>query len=556
MKENTKNNIKNMITLAGIVLMVFLSFQVWYSYETSYKITFIERVESQDARTAVIFQMRGEPGISPLGKSDLSNRTKGRVIVERDGEKIKTQDFTVDNRGEALQEENWEVHFYPAGVEIVLYDLSLRDARPEEADGTAAENDGDDMGKDEQNGKIQPEGSADNEAHSVREQGETILVYYEEGGFSGYSEEEILSEITARYDGQVSFLREENDRYYFQADGFEFSVADDFYMTDDYEEAYLNFGIEQFRHGHNRNMEFEKVANERGETYDIPVVDFHGRNVGEAESFCNACCDLVEQLQETVGFEQIGYFEGEDRRYFDLMPYLENYNRTELYNALYLAIERDSLEVWQKDGQDGGSLIENAEGNGSGETDGESPGQSAEEMPEVWKNYEADCFYRKKDGTELRMVGVDRAAGSSYYALLKAENGVITSVVNWDPYLGHGGGAKWIDFLEDEQIGFSCLSWDGGDRGRLYRTEDGGKTFEEITWPSGNKELPDGTLYNPFVMPYEVWEEDGKLKMSVSQGPNGDYYEDGVWVYGLYESEDRGENWTYLGVMEDEDTRE
>lgn len=57
-------------------------------------------------------------------------------------------------------------------------------------------------------------------------------------------------------------------------------------------------------------------------------------------------------------------------------------------------------------------------------------------------------------------------------------------------------------------------------------------------------------------MPYKVWEEDGKLKMLISQGPEGDYYEDGVWVYGLYESEDMGKNWTYAGVTQGEDTRE
>ena len=60
MKDTAKSNIKYVITLAGIILMVFLSFQVWYGYETEYKITFIERVESPDGRTAVIFQMRGE----------------------------------------------------------------------------------------------------------------------------------------------------------------------------------------------------------------------------------------------------------------------------------------------------------------------------------------------------------------------------------------------------------------------------------------------------------------------------------------------------------------
>ena len=538
MKDTAKSNIKYVITLAGIILMVFLSFQVWYGYETEYKITFIERVESPDGRTAVIFQMRGEPMGIFSGMMDPSNRTKGKVIVERDGEKIKTQDFTVDNRGEALCRENWEVWFYPAGAEIALYDLSLHDVLPEEADGTAAENDGAGMAQKEQNEKILPQNGADNKVHSARERGETIFVYYEESGFAGYSEEEIISGITARYDGQVSFLREENGRYYFQADGFEFSVEDDLYMTDDYEEAYFGSLARGFSHNHNRSMEFEKNVDENGKVFYIPVVGYYGRGAGMSESFSNACCDLVEQLQKTVGFDRIGYFEGEERRYFDLIPYLDNYNRTELYNALYLAIERDSLEIWQS--VEGGTGAMGTE----------------EEMLETYKNYDTACFYRKKDGTELRMVSVDRAAGSSYYVLLEEKNGALISVVNRNPHLGSGGEAMWIDFLEDEQTGFSCLSYNGGSLGSLYRTWDGGRTFEEITWPSGNKELPDGTLYNPFVMPYKVWEEDGKLKMLISQGPEGDYYEDGVWVYGLYESEDMGKNWTYAGVTQGEDTRE
>lgn len=534
-----KDKIKNLITLAVIILIVLLSFYFWYGYETNYKITFIERVESQDGRTAVIFQMLGEPGRSSFDKTDYSKeRTKGRVIAERDGEEIDRQDFTVRSRGEAPTGENWEVEFYPGGVEIVLYDILPDDVSGEEAVGTA------------------PIDGAGNAVRDMRKLVKTIPVYYDKDGFGGYSEEEIISWIVDRYDGQVSYLRTENGRYFFQADGFEFSAANDFHVTDDYEEAYLSYLAEQFSHDHNRAVTFEKGTGRDGEDVYIPVIDFFGRHTGESESFSNACCDLVEGLQKTVVFEQIGYFEGEDRHYFDLTPYLEDYSRTELYNALYVAIERDSLEVWQKkDAERGRSDSEkNADGSGGAERNGEESEQKAEEsasefpeeMPEVWKNYDADCVYKKKDGTELCMVGVDRAAGSSYYALLAAEDGVYTSVVNWDPYLGHGGGAKWIDFLEDEKIGFSCLSYSGGSKGSLYRTADGGASFEEVTWPSGEKKLPDGSLYNPFIMPEKVWEESGKLYMLVSQGPEGDYYEDGVRVYGLYESEDMGKSWSYV----------
>ena len=538
-----RDHIKSVFMAAGIAAMVLLSFWGWYSYETDYKITFIERKESPDGRTAVIFQMRGEAAGSPLSMSSIPDMTKGRVIVDRDGEKIKTEDFMVFNWGEPLCEDNWEVQFYPGGVEIILRDM------PEKKEmETGAEKDESDVSSATGNNEQQ-----------------IVVCYEQDGEFEAYSDEEIISWITERYDNKVSYLRKENGRYYFQADGFTFSVNNDFRMTDDYEESYFSYLAQQFSYGHNRITEFEKKADENGETVYVPVVGFHGRQPGEVESFSNACCDLVEELQEAVGFDEIGYFDENSRCYFGLTPYLEDYDRTTLYNALYRAVEKDSLEVWQdrESGADGAAREEGASGeeNASGEknisgADTEaSQMEHLEEMPEEWKDYEADCFYRKKDGTELRMVGVDRAAGSSYYVLLSAENWVNTSVVNWDPYLGHGGSARWIDFLDGEEIGFSCLAYSGGSLGSLYRTEDGGKSFQEITYPSAEIKLPDGTLYNPFIMPDKIWEEDGILYMMAGQGPNGDYYENGVWVYGLYESKDMGKSWTYTGTAEGEDYR-
>lgn len=357
-----------------------------------------------------------------------------------------------------------------------------------------------------------------------------------EGKAPVYSEEEIIAEITARYDNQVSFLEERDGRYYFQADGFEFSAANDMQITDDYEESYYTYQVRNY--GGNRIVELEKTVDENGVTqYEAVLVGTYGRAPRAQESFCNACCDIVENTQALIGYQKIGYYQGEDRRYFELAPYLENYDRVKLYNDMYLALEEDSLRAWQTDGN------------------GAASDAGLKEMPEEWKDYKEDCAYRKKDGTQLRMVGVDRAAGSSFYVLLKAENGVNSSVVNWDPYLGSGGGAAWIDFLEDEMTGFSCLAYNGGSLGSLYRTQDGGESFTEITWPSAKRELPDGSLYNPFVMPEKVWEEDGKLKMLVGQGPEGDYYEDGAWVYGLYESEDMGKNWVYAGTQKGKDTR-
>ena len=308
-----KHHIKTAFMAIGIAAMVFISFFGWYSYETDYKVTFIERKESSDGRTAVIFQMRGEAAGASFGGqvSAYPEMTKGRVIVERDGEKIKTEDFMLFNWGEPLKEDNWEVQFYPAGVEIILMDYGT-------------------------------------DSQSVMKEREHIEVYYSESGeFEAYSKEEIVSEITDRYGDQVVYLEEKDGKYYFQADGFVFSVINDFRMTDDYEASYFGYLAQQFSYGHNRITEFEKSEDENGGIVYVPVMEFLGRQPGEVESFSNACCDLVEELQEIVDFDRIGYFEQDNRCYFELAPYLGNYDRTELYNALYRAVEKDSLEVWQ-----------------------------------------------------------------------------------------------------------------------------------------------------------------------------------------------------------------
>lgn len=69
----------------------------------------------------------------------------------------------------------------------------------------------------------------------------------------------------------------------------------------------------------------------------------------------------------------------------------------------------------------------------------------------------------------------------------------------------------------------------------------------KVELPSPQITLPDNTLYNPFVMPEKVYEEDGKLYLLMGQGPDGDYYGEKGFCAGLYESENHGKNWNYLG---------
>lgn len=97
--------------------------------------------------------------------------------------------------------------------------------------------------------------------------------------------------------------------------------------------------------------------------------------------------------------------------------------------------------------------------------------RSAQEYLELYLTYEADAVDTLTDGSEYRMVPVDQAAGSRYYVLLLVQaDGKTAEVVNSDPYLGMGGAAKWIHFLDDGKTGFTCLSYSGGAKGAFYRT--------------------------------------------------------------------------------------
>ena len=149
------------------------------------------------------------------------------------------------------------------------------------------------------------------------------------------------------------------------------------------------------------------------------------------------------------------------------------------------------------------------------------------------------------------MLPVDRAAGSSYYSFVAYKKGSsIPSVINENPYCGSGGQASWIEFIDDTNLGFSCLTYNGGDDALLFRTEDGGRSFAQVNYPSARVKLSDGTMYNPFTIPEKVWKEDDALYMLVGQSPwSGDYNgdEEGGHPAGLYVSYNEGISFEYIG---------
>ncbi len=173
--------------------------------------------------------------------------------------------------------------------------------------------------------------------------------------------------------------------------------------------------------------------------------------------------------------------------------------------------------------------------------------ENSQALLDHYLSIEPSCTFVTEDGLEYRMVGVDRALGSSFYVLIGVEEqGRNCTFVNPDPYNGSGGESRWITFV-DEKLGFSCLSHAAGSYGSLYRTEDGGCSWEVVEYPSPNVKLSDGTDYNPFVMPEKIYADEGILYMEVGQGSDGDYYDAELgFCYGLYQSSDAGRNWEFV----------
>lgn len=167
---------------------------------------------------------------------------------------------------------------------------------------------------------------------------------------------------------------------------------------------------------------------------------------------------------------------------------------------------------------------------------------------EVGYNYnegEETFFLNEKLGYQLSVV--DAALGTRFYNLLQTtDSGENWELHNPDPFLGKTGGAAGISFI-DESLGFIALSRFAGTQAYLYRTIDGGISYEQIELPTYEVLLGENDSYDPFVFPTMPYEEDGKLFMLVGQGQDGDYK---GGIDALFQSEDRGETWTFVHEME------
>lgn len=154
----------------------------------------------------------------------------------------------------------------------------------------------------------------------------------------------------------------------------------------------------------------------------------------------------------------------------------------------------------------------------------------------------ADEFYLSKQvGYRLEITGA--ALGSRAYSLTGTTDGWHTwNTINADPFSGMLGSAVGITFLNDK-LGFLCLSYSGGSKGQLYRTEDGGVSYKKVNFPEVKAALSSGETYNPFDLPEMPYEKDGNLNVLVGQGSDGDY---NGGCKALYQSTDNGLTWKYI----------
>lgn len=175
------------------------------------------------------------------------------------------------------------------------------------------------------------------------------------------------------------------------------------------------------------------------------------------------------------------------------------------------------------------------------DTDVDSDKNNKWEVGYSYNEGEETFFLNKNLGYQLSVV--DAALGSRFYALLQTQNGGQNwETINGDPYLNNTGVSSGITFI-NESLGFIGLSHSGGVRAELYRTNNGGLSYEEVSLPKIEIPLGENQLQEPYDFPEMPYEENGKLLLLVGQGQDGDYK---GGVKALYQSEDKGKTWEYV----------
>ena len=146
-------------------------------------------------------------------------------------------------------------------------------------------------------------------------------------------------------------------------------------------------------------------------------------------------------------------------------------------------------------------------------------------------------FYLDADHS-MRLAVTDAAAGSRFYEFYNGD------IHNAEPFGGTIGVAEGLS-CTDVRTGFILLSFASRDSSLMYYTEDGGKSFQQVTLPvedaaadmEGNAFSFTAGDMDYIETPYE---EDGMLKVRVSTSAAD------LETYALlFVSEDAGNSWKY-----------
>ncbi|UOQ48981.1 oxidoreductase [Gracilibacillus caseinilyticus] len=97
----------------------------------------------------------------------------------------------------------------------------------------------------------------------------------------------------------------------------------------------------------------------------------------------------------------------------------------------------------------------------------------------------------------------------------------------------------------DADTGFIAYGTINPEEPDMYVTNDGGESWQETTFEMPSK------YDRVFVMPNAPYKEEDHLALIMEQGPNGDYYRDGL-IRAKFISNDNGHTWEFVEEVEPE----
>ncbi len=177
----------------------------------------------------------------------------------------------------------------------------------------------------------------------------------------------------------------------------------------------------------------------------------------------------------------------------------------------------------------------------SGGQDSESDKESKWPVGADYPEKEKTFFFDDQLGYKLAVL--DGVFGDYSYNLLRTTNGGENWIpLNEDPYLGKTGNVSGITFI-DESLGFIALADHSGTSGTLYRTTDGGYSYDEVDLPLTKMYAGKNVYSTPFTFPRMPYQENEDLFLVMDEGIAPDYKE---MKRALYRSDDKGETWTFI----------